>query len=141
MDKIQNIDDAAIVREIGEGFVQVEMIRSGSCGSCGLSGFCHGQDKTITHRIITESKYTIGDIVKIDISPGLRIKTSLLVFLFPILSMILFFSLARYVLILTEPISILISFAGLILSGIIIYLIDKKIAAKVGFEIVERMET
>ena len=139
MDKAQNLEDAAIVREIGKGCIKVEMIRSGSCSSCGLSGFCHGQEKTITHKIFTESIYAVGDMVKVDISPGVRIKSSLLVFLFPILAMILFFSLARYVLFLSEPISILISFAGLILSGIIIYFIDKKIASEINFEIIERM--
>jgi positive regulator of sigma E activity len=140
MDKSQNIEDVAIVREVGDGFVKVEMVQSGSCSSCGLSGFCHGQDKTITHKIKTESNYEIGSLVKVEISPSLRVKSSLLVFLFPILAMILFFSLAKYGLNLSEPISILISFVGFGISGVIIYFVDKKMADKIGFEIVERIE-
>ncbi|MDO9577802.1 MAG: SoxR reducing system RseC family protein [Candidatus Cloacimonadales bacterium] len=140
MDNNQNIEDSAIIREIEAGFVLVEMVKSGSCSSCGMSGFCHGQDKAIAHKIKTDQIFEIGDLVKVNLAPGLRVKSSLLVFLFPILAMLFFFSLARYILILSEPLSILISFIGLILSGIAIYFIDKKMADNISFEIVERIE-
>lgn len=140
MNNDQTLEDVAIVRETGAGFVLVEMVRSGSCSSCGMSGFCHGQDRTITHKIKTDLSFEIGDLVKVNLSPGLRVKSSLLVFLFPILAMLFFFSMARYVLILSEPVSILISFIGLVLSGIVIYFIDKNMTEKISFEIVERIE-
>jgi positive regulator of sigma E activity len=139
MDKTPIQEDLATVKETGNGFVLVEMIRSGSCESCGLSGLCHGQDRSITHKIQTKSHFEIGDQVRVELAPSVRIKSSLLVFIFPILSLLLFFILARYALQLSEPISILISFAGLILSGVIIYLIDKKMADAINFTIIERI--
>ena len=138
MDK--NLEDLAVVREIGAGYVLVEMLRSGSCNSCGLSGFCHGQDRTVTHRIKTDRELAVGDTVRVNISPALRIKSSFLIFIFPLFALIFFFIFARYAIHLSEPVSILISFLGFLLSGVIIYFKDKKMADKVSFEIVERIE-
>ena len=137
MDKVQNLEDVAIVKEIGNNFVLVEMMRTGACDTCAMNGFCHGHDKTVTHKIITDNEYQIGDMVKINISANLRVASSLFIFLFPVLMMILFYSIARYTLHLIDGFSILISFAGLIISGFVIYLVDKKFAKKMKFEIIE----
>lgn len=140
MDNEQNLEDMAIVRETGEGFVLVEMQRSGACSSCGLSSFCHGMNTTITHKIKTDEQLSVGDKVKVNIAPELRIKSSLLIFLLPIFSMISFFCISRYAFNLSEPLSILFSFFGLVISGVVLYLVDKKMAEAVNFQIVERIE-
>ncbi|RLC51963.1 MAG: hypothetical protein DRH79_05450 [Candidatus Cloacimonadota bacterium] len=140
MDKVENLEDIAVVKETGEYYVLVEMMRTGACDTCAMNGLCHGHDKTVTHKIITDNEYTIGDKVKIDISAKLRIASSLFIFLFPVLMMILFYSLSRYLFYLTDGISILISFAGLIISGFTIYLVDKKVGRKLKFEIIELLD-
>ncbi len=134
------LEDVAEVKEVHAEYVLVEMLRSGSCNSCGLSGFCHGQDRSVRHKIMTEKKFNVGDKVKINISPSLRVASSLLVFLVPILAMIMFYSIFRYIFVFSDPISILAAFCGLALSGFIIYKIDKKIEKKIKFEITERVE-
>jgi len=140
MDKVENLEDIAVVKEIGTGFVLVEMMRTGACDTCAMTGLCHGHDKTVSHRIVTDNEYDIGDKVKINISANLRVASSLFIFLFPVLMMILFYSLSRYLFEITDGISILISFAGLIISGFTIYLVDKKVAKKLNFEIIELLD-
>jgi len=140
MEKVENLEDIAVVKETGEDYVLVEMMRTGACDTCAMTGLCHGHDKSIKHKIITDNEYSIGDKVKIDISANLRVASSLFIFLFPVLMMILFYSLSRYVFIFADGISILISFAGLIISGFTIYLVDKKVAKKLKFEIIELLD-
>ena len=140
MEKVENLEDIAVVKETGEDYVLVEMMRTGACDTCAMTGLCHGHDKSIKHKIITDNEYSIGDKVKIDISANLRVASSLFIFLFPVLMMILFYSLSRYVFIFADGISILISFAGLIISGFTIYLVDRKVAKKLRFEIIELLD-
>lgn len=134
-----NLEDLAVVTEVHSEHVLVQMMKSDSCHSCGLSGFCHGKEHTVTHKIAAEGNYKIGDIVKVEISAGVRIITSMLVFLVPVLTLIIFYAIAAYLLNLSEPLSILISFSGLILSGIAIYLVDKNLGKKISFEIKEKV--
>ncbi|MCF7793272.1 MAG: SoxR reducing system RseC family protein [Candidatus Cloacimonetes bacterium] len=134
------LEDAAVVIEVHDDFILVQMMKSGSCDSCGMSGLCHGKDRTVTHKIFTDKKYEVGDLLKVEVAPGLKIATSMLVFLVPILTMILFFAIASFGLHLSEPIAILSAFIGLILSGIVIYRIDRKFGKKIKFEIKEKVE-
>ena len=132
------LEDVAVIQEVHDDYVLVEMLKSASCDACGLSGFCHGKDRVVRHKIVTQKKFEVGDKVKINISPSLRIASSLLVFLVPILAMIIFYSIFKYVFTFTESISILAAFCGLVLSGFFIYKIDKKIEKKIKFEITEK---
>jgi len=53
--------------------------------------------------------------------------------------MLFFFIVARYLFILSEPLSIVISLFGLLCSGIIIKVLDKKSAGKIRVEIAEKV--
>lgn len=134
------IEDLAVVSEVHEDFILVQMMKSGACHSCGMSGFCHGKDRTVTHKIFTTVKYNVGDLLRIEISAGLRVATSFLIYVVPILAMILFYSFSSYLFHFSEPVSILLSFAGLVLSGILIHRIDKKMGSKIKFEIIEKVD-
>lgn len=135
-----NLEDLAVVTAVENGFITVQMKTTAACGSCGMSGFCHGKDQKSTHNIHTDRIFKIGDVVRIEIKPALRIYSALSVFLLPILFMITFYCLSRYVLGISENISILLAFLGLFFGGFTVYLLDKKFGKKIKFEIIEKVE-
>ena len=120
-------------------FVHVEVEKSGSCDGCAVSGICNSNERIILHKIKTELKFSIGNKVKVDIAPSLRIFSSFIVFIFPIITMLLFYVISKYVLIFSEDLSIVISLFGLLLSGLFIYLIDKKYESKLSFKIIKKL--
>ena len=133
-------EDIAIVKKYKNGIALVEIQKSEACNSCLMSKVCMGKDKSFLHKITTDMQLEIGDLVKIYISPGVKIFSSFIIFIFPVLSMIFFYFSGKYIFKLTENFSILVSFAGLFLSGVIIYIIDKKYSKKIHFEIIEKVE-
>jgi positive regulator of sigma E activity len=138
--KIEAQEDRAEVIEIYEGEILIEIQKSGSCKSCAISGVCGGQDRSFRHRIKTDMKLEKGDIIEVSISSGVKLMSSFIVFIMPVLAMILFYFLAKYAVKLTEDFSILASFCGLLLSGILIYILDKKFASKIHFEIIGKVK-
>jgi len=132
--------DRAEVIEVFKGGVVVEMAKSGNCDSCAIHGVCAGSDKNFRHRLKTDMPLKKGDLLELTISSEIKILSSFVVFILPVLSMILFYFLAKFALGVSENFSILISFAGLLLSGIFIYVLDKKFADKIKFEIIRKVE-
>lgn len=133
-------EDSALVVEVNKGVVTVEIAKTGACQSCRLSGICVGKNQSLRHRISTEMDLQPGDRVKLHISAGVKLLSSFLIFVMPIIFMILFYFSAKHIFGFREEFAIIASFAGLLLSGILIYLADKRFAGKIHFEIVERME-
>jgi positive regulator of sigma E activity len=133
-------EDTAIVKECGDGYAVIEIQKTESCKSCGMNSICGKGASNSQCRVKTDILLNPGDRVKIYVSGGIRIISSLILFIFPILMMIIFYLIAKYVMHFTENFSILSSFLGLLLSGISIYLIDKKLADKVNIVIVEKVE-
>lgn len=133
-------EDLAVVKEINDGFVFIEMQTSGSCDKCAMHGICHGMDKKLQHKIKTDMELNEGDLIRVQVSASMRVFSSFIIFIFPILAMLLFYGLGKYLFRFSENFSILFSFAGLILSGITIYFIDKKYTEKIIFKIIEKVE-
>ena len=133
-------EDLAVVKEMKDGFVYIEMQTSGSCDKCAMHGVCHGMDKKLQHKIKTDMELSEGDFIRVHVSASMRIFSSFIIFIFPILSMLLFYGLGKYLFRFSENFSILFSFTGLMLSGITIYFIDKKYTEKIKFEIIEKVE-
>lgn len=129
-------EDMAIVKKIEKDHIIVEMIRTDSCKNCALNGMCQSTGKAVMHRIRTEKEFQEGDRIKVQIAPKLRLLSSFLLFIFPILTMILFYLLGKFVLTVSEAFSILISLFGLLCSVVIIYFIDKKFTNKLNLEII-----
>jgi positive regulator of sigma E activity len=137
--KIEAIEDRAKVLEVYEGEVLIEIQKSGSCKSCAISGVCSGHDKSFTHKLKTDIPLEKGDIIEISISSGIKLLSSFIVFIMPVFAMILFYFVAKSVLAFSENFSILFSFGGLLFSGILIYILDKKFARKIHFEIIGKV--
>jgi positive regulator of sigma E activity len=128
-------EDLAVVKKIIDGFIFIEMQTNVSCDKCAMHSVCQGADRKIRHKIKTE-----GDLIKVQVSASMRVFSSFIIFIFPILSMLLFYGLGKYLFWFSENFSILFSFAGLMLSGITIYFIDKKYTEKIIFKIIEKVE-
>jgi len=138
---MENHEDIAVVKSVKDNYAQVEIERTGSCKGCAVSGFCNSSDRTILHRIKTDKDLKIGDRVQVNIAPTLRILSSFVVFITPILSMLIFYLSSKYIFTLNEDLSIVISMVGLLLSGLLIYYIDKKFANKLSFTIIKKLES
>jgi len=132
--------DRARVIELFNGGVVIEIEKSGSCDSCAISGVCAGTDRSFTHRLKTEMDLKLGEVIEISISSGVKLLSSFIVFILPVLSMILFYFIAKFAVKLPENFAILVSFTGLLLSGLAIYLLDKKFAEHIPFEIIGKVE-
>ena len=136
---MDNHEDIAIVRKIEENNIQVEIERTGSCEGCAVSGMCNSNNKIILHKIKTDLKLKIGDKVQVNIAPSLRVFSSFVVFIIPIITMLSFYLISKYLFKLSEDLSIVFSLLGLLLSGLFIYLIDKKLANKLSFKITKKL--
>lgn len=136
---MDNHEDIAVVIKTEGNFVYVEVERTGSCEGCAVSVICNANDKTILHKIKTDLKLIIGDRVQVNIAPSLRIFSSFVVFIIPILTMLSFYLISKYLFILNEDLSIVISMFGLLLSGLFIYIIDKIFANKLSFKITKKL--
>ncbi|MEA2095239.1 MAG: SoxR reducing system RseC family protein [Candidatus Cloacimonadota bacterium] len=136
---MDNHEDIAVVRKSEGNFVHVEVERTGSCDGCAVSGICNANDKTILHKIKTDLKLEIGDRVHVNIAPSLRVFSSFVVFIIPILTMLSFYLISKYLFTFSEDISIVISMFGLLLSGLFIYIIDKIFANKLSFKITKKL--
>ncbi|MDA3813574.1 MAG: SoxR reducing system RseC family protein [Candidatus Cloacimonetes bacterium] len=136
---MDNHEDIAVVRKIEANIVQVEIERTGSCEGCAVSGICNSNNKIILHKIKTDLKLMIGDKVQVNIAPSLRVFSSFVVFIFPIITMVSFYLISKYLFILNEDLSIVISLLSLLLSGLFIYLIDKKFENKLSFTITKKL--
>jgi len=133
------IEDIAIVSDVRGNEVLVEIPKPDSCESCAAHGICNKGDTTITHWITTDIKLAKGDYVKLFIAPSLKIASSFIIFLLPVLVMLVFYLIPRFLLHTSENISILLSVLSLGLSGLIIYYLDKSWGKKIKFEIVEKI--
>ncbi len=136
---MEHAEDIAVVKKVEKDKVTVEIEAGGGCKSCAMQSICGGDDKTIRHTIKTDMDLSVDDKVRLYISPGVKILSSFIIFIIPILAMILFYLIGNYLLSFKEEFAIVFSFVGLLVSGIFIYLIDKKFAKKVHIEIVEKL--
>ncbi len=132
--------EKGVVKSIENGVATVVVGRTGACDSCMISGMCMGKNKTIEHQIRTNIPLKPGDCVRIEIAPASRIASSFIVFIVPIIMMVVFYSVGRFLIHLEEVFSILVSIGGLLLSGIIIYMFDKLMSGKINVEIMEKLE-
>lgn len=138
--EIQIVEDVAVVQKIEGRKVTLRMEQNASCGACAMRGMCMGMDKVRIHETESDLALKPGDRVLVTISPGLRLLSSFMLFMVPVLLLILFFLGARYGLQLEEDPSILIGVLGLFVSGVVIWWFNRAFAHKLHFEISRRLE-
>ncbi len=133
------IEDIAIIQEVKAGKVLVQLPGSDSCDTCAVKGFCHQNDSKKCHWIDTDLSFEVGDKVRVFISPALRIISSFVVFMFPIIMMLIFYLMIKYLLSASENLAILGSILSLGVSVLLIFLLDKKLGKEIKFEIMEKV--
>jgi sigma-E factor negative regulatory protein RseC len=133
-------DEIAVIKEVNDDEVLLQVERKGACKSCGLNMLCMGRENRVEFRLKKTIPLKPGDRVRLEIKPASRMISSFLIFIFPILNMVLFFVLARYLFRFSENAAIFISLAGLLFSGVVIKIVDNKYADKISVVIVEKLE-
>ena len=119
--------DKGIVVDVSMNKILVEPYRDKPCGLCGQTQGCGNSlwGKLLNHKknniqINTEEKFTKGDIVEMYYDEKKLLRISLIIYIIPLLSVLIFLALAQYIFGNNISISIfsliLGFFAGLLLS-------------------------
>ncbi len=123
--------DVGTVVDIQNGLAIVEYSRSDACNTCRLKAFCFqkgGDSSTLTMK--NELNVKKGDKVQFEISPQIRILSSFLVFILPIIFMIGSYFLCKSAIGLSENISIIVSLVSIVIAFIVVKIIDGQIKKK-----------
>ncbi|HOV16481.1 MAG TPA: SoxR reducing system RseC family protein [Candidatus Cloacimonadota bacterium] len=133
MGKEEITEDIGVVTAVQDNRITVEIAKGGGCKSCSMYSFCGGNESKLTVNFNTDGGYRIGDKVKVDISAGIRVLSSLIIFGLPLVALFAFFLIARQFT--SEPYAILIGFGGLLLSFLIVKILDKKMAKRINYRL------
>ena len=120
--------DVGTVVDIQNGLAIVKYSRSDACNTCKLKAFCFqkgGDVTTLTMK--NELNVKLGDKIQFEISPQIRILSSFLVFILPIIFMIGSYFLCKSAIRLSESISIIVSLVSIAVAFIVVKIIDGQI--------------
>ena len=120
--------DVGTVVDIQNGLAIVKYSRSVACNTCKLKAFCFqkgGDVTTLTMK--NELNVKLGDKIQFEISPQIRILSSFLVFILPIIFMIGSYFLCKSAIRLSESISIIVSLVSIAVAFIVVKIIDGQI--------------
>ena len=129
----QSENDVGIVTAVNGNRITVEISKGGGCKSCSMKSLCGTDNKSIILHFDSTERYKIGDKVNVSVTSGVKIISSVIIFVFPLLALFGFFLIGRNFT--TELYSILIGFGGLILAFGIVRIIDKYIGKKINFRL------
>lgn len=131
-----HIDDDELGKVVyaDPSIVRVERLALEGCKSCSMGSFCGTKNNPLlTFKNTQDLKQ--DDIVVIHINASVRLLSSFIIFILPIILIAVSFSVAHYVFLLKESLSIIIAFLSIIPSAIIIKLFDKFIAKNKSIQI------
>jgi len=132
-------DETAIVCEVLENEVLVEMERKGGCSSCSMNVLCMGGANQKRFKVQTTLKLSKGDAVRLNISPASRLLSSFIVFVVPVLMLIVGYYFVKLILKMPEDAAVFGSLLTMLFSVIILKIADKKFSSKIKVEIVEKI--
>lgn len=124
--KEQEECDTGIVLELQKNFAIVEIENKQACQNCGLRSFCLQNSKdNFCLKMQNTKNANIGDKVKFEIDPGIKILSNFYVFILPLILIIITYLLTKNILYLSENLAIILSVLSLILSYFIIKFINQ----------------
>jgi positive regulator of sigma E activity len=126
-------EDIGLVTSVSGNRITVEIPKGGGCKSCSMKGLCGSDNKPVVLYFDTDGQYQVGDKVNVSVSSGVRILSSVIVFVFPLLALFGFFLIGRSFM--TELNSIIFGFGGLLLAFAVIKLLDKCIGKHINFQL------
>lgn len=132
-------EDIALVIEVNSDSALVELEKKDTCKSCSASMFCMGSGSAKRFSVKTTQALKPGDRVKLNITSGTRLFSSFVVFILPVILMIIFYVGGKYLFTLSEDWSVFSAIIGLLFSGFIIILVDRKLGGKLKIEVVEKL--
>ena len=116
----ENREAAEVIQLKADGVV-VKLLESEGCKSCVLGGVCNKNSKTFF--VKTSQSFDSGDKVQVEVKPSVRVFSSFVVFILPVLVMLGAYGLAK--IFFTESTSVLVAILSLPVSFVIIKAIDK----------------
>lgn len=137
MNEPENQDIATVVK-IQKEKVTIELKKSGACKNCSVAGLCMGQNSSVRHQVKSDMKLKMGDKVTVSLSSNIKLLSSLIIFIFPILMMVLVYSILK-LLGSSENLAIFLTILSLPLSAILIRLLDKYYEKKIDFKIINKV--
>ena len=123
--------DVGRVVDIQNGLAVVEYSRSDACNTCKLKAFCFQKGGDV-NKLTMKNNLNVkkGDMIQFEISPQMRMLSSFLVFILPVVFMIGSYFLCRSAIGLSENISIVVSLISIAVAFIIVKIIDDQIKKK-----------
>ena len=123
--------DVGRVVDIQNGLAVVEYSRSDACNTCKLKAFCFQKGGDV-NKLTMKNNLNVkkGDMIQFEISPQMRMFSSFLVFILPVVFMIGSYFLCRSAIGLSENISIVVSLISIAVAFIIVKIIDDQIKKK-----------
>ena len=135
-EEIQREDSGKVIQINGKR-VKVELERGGGCKSCQLRGMCFAKNSPAIFDLETDLILEEGDRVSLEISPGGRVLSSVLIFLMPVLLLFAGYLIASRFF--GELPSIGFGFLGLVLSFAIVRWVDRNYGHKLKVRIGARL--
>ncbi len=133
-DSLISDDELGKVVYADQKIVKIERLALEGCKSCSMGSFCGTKNNpALTFKNTQDFKQ--DDIVVLHINSSIRLLSSFIIFILPIILITLFFIIAHYVIHLKESYSIIIAFSSIIPSALIIKLFDKYIAKNKSIQI------
>ncbi len=130
----EHVDLGKVIAVDGSNY-RVELLRNEACGACSLKGLCFKKDEPTVFELESELKFQVGDVVRLEIAPAARVASALLIFGLPLVLLFVVFLLVRPHF--SEIVSILLSFAALAFSFVIIRWVDKRFGNRLKVEMGE----
>ncbi len=117
-----NTKNIGLVKSIKGDFAFIELKRSAACKTCIGKSLCWtGKDnQSIIYKVKNSLNARTGDNIQLSFEPKTRILSSFIVYIFPLLLMMSGYIISKFLLILSEDISILIGLGFLLTSFFII---------------------
>jgi positive regulator of sigma E activity len=128
-------EDTGIVTAVNGNCITVEIAKGGGCSSCAMKGLCGSGNKPIILHFETDGSYKTGDMVIVEVASSMRILSSLIVFILPLLAMFAFYLIANLVLGYSEGASIKSAFLGFLIALLNIRFLDRIIGKKIKFSL------
>lgn len=127
-DTEQRQADVGTVVEAFEGKVKIEVVRGAGCKSCTMRGMCFGRNTPAVFELENDIGLQPGDRVELEISPGSRVMSALLVFGLPMVFFFAGFIIAR--LWTSELIAIGVAFAATSVSFLLMRWLDNRLGGR-----------
>ncbi|MBN2017302.1 MAG: SoxR reducing system RseC family protein [Candidatus Cloacimonetes bacterium] len=123
--------DVGKVVDIQKENAIIEFSRSEACNTCKLKAFCFHKEGDVTKLTIkNDLGAKIGDDIQFEINPQMRILSSFLVFILPIIFLIGSYFLFKSAFGISENLSILLSIVSVAVAFVVVKLIDNQIKKK-----------